>query len=274
MHDNFFLNEHDYNLLLHELRETPPEKEELKQIFMCIDNTSLNGSDTPSSIRSFCYNTLEMCQKTNMYVAAVCVYPIFVELAKRIFENTPVRVASVSGGFPSGQTSINVKKQEIRYALEQGADEIDFVINRGAFLEGNYSALCDEVAAAKELCREKILKVILETGELSSPQNIYTASLLALHSGADIIKTSTGKIETGATPKAAYVMLSAINEFYKNNKKYSGFKAAGGISSIQDALMYYRMTKKILYYKSIDSHNFRIGTSRLTAEILKNLTEP
>ena len=268
----FSFNEISYKNILSEIETANSDSLELRELFSCIDNTTLNGDDNKQSLLSFCQSTMEMCKEVGTNVAAVCVYPTFVHQAKNILKETNIRVASVAGAFPSGQTTIQIKKQEVQYALDQGADEIDFVINRGAFLDGNYNLLSDEVAAAKELCNEKTLKVIIETGELKTPENIYNASMLSLEAGADFIKTSTGKIQVGATPEAAYIMLTAINEFCKKNKKNIGFKAAGGISSIDDALIYYRMAKKIMDNKNINKQNFRIGTSRLTKQLVKILT--
>ncbi|MBP5189973.1 MAG: deoxyribose-phosphate aldolase [Bacteroidales bacterium] len=249
---------------------------ELRQLFTCIDNTTLNGSDTPSSVYEFCENTKNTMVPSPdgpLQVAAVCVYPSFVTLAKKQLNDTPIRVASVAGGFPAGQIPIYLKMQEVRYVVDNGADEVDFVINRGLFLSGETNAVFDEIAAAKENCgKNSLLKVIIECGELLTLQNIYDASFLALCAGADFVKTSTGKIPVGATPESAYAMMLALHDFREKNKKTVGFKVAGGVSNHNDAILYGLMYKKIFDVKNINNQIFRIGTSRLTAQLHKLLT--
>ena len=248
----------------------------LGDVFTCIDNTTLNGSDTQLSVEAFCRATREMrlADAQKGHVASVCVYPCFVGVAKRELDNSGIKVASVAGGFPAGQTPQRVKIEEVRYVVEEGADEVDFVINRGNFLMGDTQAVFDEVAAAKEACGNKaLLKVIIETGELQTPDNIYKASMLALEAGADFVKTSTGKISVGATPEAAYTMLTAVRNYIKISKKTVGFKAAGGISNPSDALIYYLLHKKILEEETANSQNFRIGASRLTTHLFDFLTK-
>ncbi len=245
-------------------------------IFTCIDNTTLNGSDSPKTVSEFCRNTSLLSVSGNgirQHVASVCVYPSFVGIAKKQLASTTIRVASVAGGFPAGQTSQHVKTEEIRYVVEEGADEVDFVINRGRFLDGDLQYVSDEIEAAKSVCGNSVkLKVIIETGELKTMANIYNASMLALRAGADFIKTSTGKIPLGATPEGAFAMLSALCDFMKNSKKTVGFKAAGGISTPEEALFYYLLYKKIISVQNITNQNFRIGTSRLTAQLQNILT--
>lgn len=245
-------------------------------IFTCIDNTTLNGSDSPKTVSEFCRNTSLLSVSGNgirQHVASVCVYPSFVGIAKKQLASTTIRVASVAGGFPAGQTSQHVKTEEIRYVVEEGADEVDFVINRGRFLDGDLQYVSDEIEAAKSVCGNGVkLKVIIETGELKTMANIYNASMLALRAGADFIKTSTGKIPLGATPEGAFAMLSALCDFMKNSKKTVGFKAAGGISTPEEALFYYLLYKKIISVQNITNQNFRIGTSRLTAQLQNILT--
>lgn len=244
----------------------------LCRVFTCIDNTTLNGSDSVLSVTEFCRNTLEM-RVDGLTVASVCVYPCFVGIAKRQLEGSGIKVAAVAGGFPAGQIPQRLKSDEVRYVVDEGADEVDFVINRGNFIMGATSAVFDEIAAAKEACgKDILLKVIIETGELQSPENIYSASMLALEAGADFVKTSTGKISVGATPEAAYCMLSAVGDFMKKTKKKVGFKAAGGISNPSDAILYYMMYKKILAKEGINNQDFRIGASRLTSQLHKILT--
>ena len=245
-------------------------------LFTCIDNTTLNGSDSPQSVAAFCRKTVESvvrCESGPLRVASVCVYPCFVGIAKKVLAGSGIGVASVAGGFPAGQTAQSIKIDEVRYVVVEGADEVDYVINRGNFLEGNEQAVFDEVAAAKEACGDRVrLKVIIESGELQTPENIYNASLLVLQAGADFIKTSTGKIPVGATPEAAYAMLKALAQFTKNSKKELGFKAAGGISSLSDAMLYRFMFKEIMGEENITNQKFRIGTSRLTSQLVDFLT--
>ena len=207
-----------------------------------------------------------------MRVAAVCVYPRFVSVAKRVLDNSGIMVASVAGAFPHGQLPINLKVEEVKYAIGEGADEIDMVLSRGALLAGEDNVVRDEVAMMKEACQGRTLKVILETGELPSPTLITKASLLAIEGGADFIKTSTGKIGVGATLEAAEVMLKCIADSVKINKKRVGFKAAGGISTPEEALAYAEMAKKILGEEYINNQSFRIGASRLTDRLYSILT--
>ena len=244
----------------------------LKNLFNCIDNTTLGGTDSTKSVEKFCAETVKMCNENIGHVASVCVYPKHVATAKNVLKGTPVRVASVAGGFPAGQLPPHLKIEEVRYAVEQGADEIDYVINRGDFLSGNENLVFEEVSTAKKVCGNSLLKVIIETGELESMDNIYRASMLVMQAGADFIKTSTGKIAVGATIEAANVMLSAIADFQKKYKKLIGFKAAGGISTVEQALSYMQLAEKLYGTKNINKQYFRIGTSRLTQQIFKNLT--
>lgn len=247
---------------------------ELKTIFSCIDNTTLEGCDTHQKIENLCYKSIEMQDKANGIdpVAAVCVYPVFVRHAKSILKGSGIHVASVAGAFPSGQSPIEVKLQEIKYALDEGSDEIDMVISRGSFLEGEYQKVGDEIAAVKELCGSTLLKVILETGELQSQENIYKASMIAMENGADFIKTSTGKIAVNATLEYAEVMLNSIAGFSKKTGKIIGFKAAGGISTPEQALEYFLLAKKILGDNFVNNQTFRIGASRLTNRLFSFLT--
>ncbi len=250
-------------------------KAKLSEVFTCIDNTTLNGSDSQLSVEAFSRATREMylTDGKQSHVASVCVYPRFVGVAKKELENSGIKVASVAGGFPAGQTPQRIKTEEVKYVVEEGADEVDFVINRGDFLTGNTKAVFDEVAEAKEVCgNSALLKVIIETGELQTPENVYNASRLVLDAGADFVKTSTGKIPVGATPEAAYVMLLAVRDYIKISKKTVGFKAAGGISNPSDALIYYLLHKKILGKEITNNQNFRIGASRLTSQLFKFLS--
>lgn len=259
-----------------QLLDNKTKKTVLQEIFSSIDNTTLNGCDSELSVEDFCKTTLSYIIPSldrGIHVSSICVYPRFVSLVKKKIRGSGIGVASVAGGFPAGQTPLAVKLAEIKYAVDQGSDEIDFVINRGDFLLKKYNAVANEVSEAKKVCGSDVkLKVIIETGELQTPDNIYKASMISLESGADFIKTSTGKIPVGATPEAVYYMLSAMKEFKKNTKKQVGFKAAGGISDISDAMLYYFMTKKILNLNIVSNQDFRIGTSRLTGQMFKYLT--
>lgn len=249
--------------------------EQYKTLFSCIDNTVLGGDDTADRIAKLCSSSLEMKDEAAGIdnVAAVCVYPVFVKQAKTLLKASPIKVASVAGAFPAGQSPIEVKISEVRYALEQGADEIDMVISRGSFLEGDYEKVRREVAQIKEACGENTLKVILETGELKTPENIYQASMLAMEGGADFIKTSTGKIPVGATLEAAEIMLKSIRDYRQKTQKWVGFKAAGGISTPEEALQYYKLAQNILGEENINKQKFRIGASRLTDKLFNILSK-
>lgn len=243
------------------------DNELARRVFSCIDNTTLNGTDNEAQVEAFCRHTLEMGS-----VAAVCVYPRFVAAARKILDGSGIKVASVAGAFPHGQLPIHLKVEEVKYAIGEGADEIDMVMSRGALLAGEEDLVRDEVAMMKEACQGRTLKVILETGELSNSSLVATASQLAIDGGADFIKTSTGKIAVGATLGAAEVMLNCIKENVKKGKKTVGFKAAGGISTPEEALAYAEMAKKIMGDNYINNQTFRIGASRLTDKLFAILT--
>ena len=242
-----------------------------KQVFTCIDNTTLNATDTAASVEAFCRHTKELGVE-NVHVAAVCVYPRFVGVAKHELEGSGIGVASVAGAFPHGQLPTELKVEEVKYALAQGADEVDVVINRGAILSGDYDAACAEIKAMKQACMGRTLKVILETGELPSPTLIAKAAEVAIDGGADFIKTSTGKIGTGATIEAAEVMLNVVKNKVKFNKKTVGFKAAGGIRKPEEAVEYAQLAKKILGDEYVKNQTFRIGASSLTDSLRSILT--
>lgn len=248
------------------------DRELAQRVFTCIDNTTLNATDNATSVEAFCRHTLEMCTVTGDHVAAVCVYPRFVKVARCVLSGSGIRVASVAGAFPHGQLPIELKVEEVKYAIGEGADEIDMVLSRGPLLAGEDEVVRDEVAKMKEACQGHLLKVILETGELPSPTLITQASQLAIDGGADFIKTSTGKIGVGATLEAAETMLKVINENVKKTKKTVGFKAAGGISTPEEALAYAEMAKKILGDNYVKNQTFRIGASRLTDRLFSFLT--
>ena len=245
----------------------------LRQLLHSIDNTTLEGSDTDERVIELCNKSKRFCNpdKNILPVAAVCVYPTFVSLVKQQLKGTGIHTASVAGAFPSGQSPLHVKLAEIDFAIEQGADEIDMVISRGAMLQGDYQQVYDEICAIRELCCDVHLKVILETGELLTPDLIYRASKMAIDAGADFIKTSTGKISVGATYQAAYVMLTAIAENLKETQKMVGFKAAGGVSTVEQAIGYSQLFKKIVGEKYFSNQWFRIGTSRLTEKIYNEI---
>lgn len=233
-----------------------------------IDLTTLNGSDNDQTIEDLCHRArdFEYSKANSKGVAAVCVYPTMVRKAYSILKGSGLHIASVAGAFPSGQSPLFIKLAEVRYAVEEGAEEIDMVISRGKFLEGCYEEVGGEIKAIKQACGKAHLKVILETGELKSTSNIRKASEIAIENGADFIKTSTGKIQTAATTEAALVMLETIRDYYQLTGKKVGFKPAGGISEPQDALQYYQLLLHVLGSDWDTPDLFRIGASRLAAK--------
>jgi deoxyribose-phosphate aldolase len=245
----------------------------LTTILGCIDLTSLEGSDTKEKIISICRKarTISEAGKGLPNVAAVCFYPPFVRIAKKELEGTDIKVASVAGAFPGGQSPIHVKIQEVKFAIDEGADEIDMVISRGKFLEGENIVVFDEIAAIKEACGNAHLKVILETGELQSVQNIRKASELAIGAGADFIKTSTGKITPAATHEAFMVMADTVKEYFDKTGKIIGLKPAGGISTPEQAIIYFQLMLAIAGSNWANKNFFRIGASRLTDELISIL---
>lgn len=204
-------------------------------------------------------------------VAAICVYPNFAPVVRTVLDVTEVKIACVSGGFPSSQTFPEVKVAETALAVEGGADEIDVVMNLGNFLDGDWEEVCDELSELKQSCRDAHLKVILETGALGTAENVRAASVLAMYSGADFIKTSTGKGYPGASLEAAYVMCSCIKEYYEKTGRKVGFKAAGGVSTTEEALGYYCIVKAVLGDEWLNPEGFRIGASRLANNILSDI---
>jgi len=243
------------------------------QILGMIDLTTLEGSDNNEKITMLCEmaQSFHLAGKNIPDVAAVCVYPPFVALAKSQLTGTDIKVASVAGAFPSGQSPIKVKLAEISYTIEQGADEIDMVISRGKFLEGDYQTVYDEIAAIREICKDVHLKVILETSELETLKNIRRASVIAISAGADFIKTSTGKVQPAATTEGFLVMLDAIKEHYQNTNKKIGIKPAGGISDPDQAIQYYLLVKDVLGKEWLNPELFRFGASRLASKILDRI---
>ncbi|MDU1892695.1 MAG: deoxyribose-phosphate aldolase [Dysgonomonas sp.] len=246
-------------------------KEVYKRIYSCLDLTLLNTTDTREDIWKFTekVNDTDGISDTPN-VAAICVYPNFVETVKEAL-TADVKIASVAGGFPTAQTFTEVKIAETALAVASGADEIDIVLNLGLFLDENYEELAEEIDEIKHACRDAQLKVILETGALKSAKNIMKASIIALYSGADFLKTSTGKVYEGATLEAAYVMCTAIKEYETKSGRKVGFKAAGGISTTEEAVRYYTIVKEVLGDDYLNSEFFRIGASRLADDLLKNI---
>lgn len=244
-----------------------------KFLFNCIDLTTLNTTDSDESVMKFTQNVnrFEESYPDLKNVAAICVYPCFAEIVKDTLEVEDVNIACVSAGFPSSQTFIEVKVAETAMAILDGADEIDIVISVGKFLSGDYETMCDEIAEIKATCKEKHLKVILETGALQSAENIKKASILSMYAGADFIKTSTGKQQPAATPEAAYVMCQAIKEYYEQTGIKVGFKPAGGINCVNDALIYYTIVKEVLGDEWLTNKLFRLGTSRLANLLLSEI---
>ena len=248
-------------------------KEVKKLLFNCLDLTTLKTEDSEESVLKFTerVNDFENEYPDLKNVAAICVYPCFAKIVSQSLEVEEVNIACVSGGFPSSQTFTEVKVAETALALADGATEIDIVIPVGKFLSGDYESMCDEIEEIKSICGDRHLKVILETGALKSVDNIWKAAILAMYSGADFIKTSTGKQEPAATPEAAYVMCQAIKAYYEKTGRKVGFKPAGGINSVNDALIYYTIVKEVLGEEWLNNTLFRIGTSRLANLLLSEI---
>ena len=245
-----------------------------KQLFHCIDLTTLKCTDSEESVMKFTEKVNEFVDKYPELdnVAAICVYPNMAEIVSDTLEADNVKISCVSGGFPSSQTFMEVKVAETAMAIHTGAEEIDIVMPVGKFLCEDYEGMCDEIGELKDICGEKPLKVILETGALRSASNIKKAALLAMYSGADFIKTSTGKEAISATPEAALVMCEAIKEYYQETGRKVGFKAAGGIDTVKKALAYYTIVKEALGEEWLNNGLFRIGASRLANQLLSEIT--
>lgn len=244
-----------------------------KFLFNCIDLTTLKTEDSEESVLKFTerVNDFEDKYPDLKNVAAICVYPCFAKIVSQSLEVEDVNIACVSAGFPSSQTFTEVKVAETALALADGATEIDIVISVGKFLSGDYEGMCDEIEEIKTICGERHLKTILETGALKTAENIMKASILSMYSGADFIKTSTGKQEPAATPEAAYVMCRAIKAYYEQTGRKVGFKPAGGINCVNDALVYYTIVKEVLGEEWLNNHLFRLGTSRLANLLLSEI---
>lgn len=247
----------------------------LKLALSMIDQTTLEGKDSEGKV-------IQMCQKARTpyapmpdlpSVAAVCVYPNMVSIAKKTLRGSNINVASVATAFPSGMAQLSDKLNDTKYAVDQGADEIDMVISRGEFLKGNYSFIYDEIAAIKEACGDAHLKVILETGELETYENVRKASDIAMYAGADFIKTSTGKISPAATQPVTLVMLEAIRDFYRETGIKIGMKPAGGIRKAKEALQYLVLVKETLGSEWLTPNLFRFGASSLTNDLLMQIVK-
>ena len=245
----------------------------LKLVLNMIDLTTLEGKDTVGKVKQMCYKAAHLMDTYPGLptVAAVCVYPSMVAIAKKMVEGTGINVASVATSFPSGQSALKVKLADTRHAVSEGADEVDMVISRGKFLEGEYNFVFDEIAQVKAACGEARLKVILETGELVTFDKVRRASDIAMYAGADFIKTSTGKIAPAATLPVTLVMLEAIRDFYYKTGKMIGMKPAGGISKSKLALHYLVMVNEILGEEWMNNHWFRFGASSLANDVLMQL---
>ncbi len=245
----------------------------MKLALSMIDLTTLEGADTPQKVRQLCYKAMHPHDQLPDLptVAAVCVYPSLVKVAKKALGDSGVKVASVSTAFPSGQAPRNVKIADTKFAVSEGADEIDMVISRGKFHSGEHAFVFDEIAAIKEACREARLKVILETGELGTYDKVRLASDIAIAAGADFIKTSTGKISPAATMEVTLVMLHAIRDHYLRTGRMIAMKPAGGIRTSKQALHYLMMVQEELGPEWLDKHWFRFGASSLANDILMQL---
>ncbi len=242
-----------------------------KLIYSCIDLTTLNTTDTRETIWNFTEKVNDMDGSSDVpNVAAICVFPNFVETVKEAL-TADVKIAAVAAGFPSSQTFLEVKVAEAALAVANGANEIDIVLNLGFFFEENYEELCEEIDEIKHACRDAHLKVILETGALKTASNIMKASVLSLYSGADFLKTSTGKVYEGASLEAAYVMCTAIKEYEAKTGRKVGFKASGGIVTTEDAVKYYTVVKEVLGEEYMTNEFFRIGASRLANNLLESM---
>jgi deoxyribose-phosphate aldolase len=247
--------------------------EALRMVLSMIDLTTLEGQDTPGKVRQLCQKAMHLHDALSglPHVAAVCVYPTMVGVARKALGNRGIKVASVATAFPSGMAPRQIKLEETRIAVDEGADEIDMVISRGAFLQGEYGFVFDEIAAIKEACGKAHLKVILETGELGTLDRIRRASVLAMHAGADFIKTSTGKIQPAATLPVTLVMLQAIRDYYFQTGRMVGMKPAGGISTAKLAVHYLVMLRETLGNAWMTPEWYRFGASSLANDVLMQL---
>jgi deoxyribose-phosphate aldolase len=247
----------------------------LKLALSMCDLTTLEGADSPGKVRQMCYKAAHLHDTMPELptVAAVCVYPTLVRVAKESLKGTKIKVAAVATGFPAGQYPLNLRLDDTKYAVGEGADEIDMVISRGKFLAGEYAEVFDEIVQTKEACGAAHLKVILETGELSTLDNVRKASDLAMHAGADFIKTSTGKVQPAATLPVTLVMLEAIRDYYYATGKKIGMKPAGGIATAKLAINYLVVLAETLGQDWMNPDMFRFGASKLANDILMQLVK-
>ena len=250
-------------------------KEVYTKIFNCIDLTTLNTTDSQTSVSNFVQKVNDFDNEFPQFpnVAAICVFSNFAGVVRSSLEVTGVKIAVVAGGFPSGQTFTEIKVADSALSVSEGADEVDVVMNLGLLLDGSYEELCDELIEIKHSIKDAHMKVIIESGALKEPEQIRNASILAMYSDADFIKTSTGKVYEGASPEAAYVMCRCIEEYYRNTGKKVGFKAAGGVRSAEEALLYYAIIKEVLGEEWLNNSLFRIGASSLANNILAKMLE-
>lgn len=247
---------------------------EVKKFLMgSVELTTLKTTDSEDSVLAFTerVNQFDEQYPELPHVATICVYPCFAKTVSEALEVDGVEIACVSGSFPSSQALIEVKVAETALALKDGATEIDIVMPVGKFLSGNYEEVADDISELKQVCGDRKMKVILETGCLKTASNIKKASILAMYAGADYIKTSTGKLEPAATPEAAYVMCQAIKEYYEKTGIQIGFKPAGGLNSVMDAITMYTIVKEVLGEQWLTNQWFRMGTSRLANQLLSEV---
>lgn len=258
------------------IAEKVPENDNLdvkKFLMGSIELTTLKTTDSEESVLAFTekVNQFDEAYPALPHVATICVYPNFAKIVSQTLEVDGVEIACVSGCFPSSQSFIEVKVAETMLAVKDGATEIDIVMPVGKFLSGDYEGVCDDITELKEACGERPMKVILETGCLKTASNIKKASILSMYAGADYIKTSTGKLNPSATPEAAYVMCQAIKEYYDETGIQIGFKPAGGLNTVMDAVIYYTIVKEVLGEKWLTNRWFRLGTSRLANLLLSEI---
>lgn len=277
MNEEFQINRNELDLDLEQILTKAKTEyntvENKKTIFNCIDLTTLNATDTTTKVSQFVQKVNDFPSTYPDYgnVAAICVYPNMVETVSKTLTLPEVNIASVAGGFPSSMTFAKIKASEASMAVDKGADEIDIVLSLSSFLDGDFQSAHNDIATVKKAIADVPLKVILETGALSSPENIWKASMLSINAGADFIKTSTGKTSPAATPLAAYVMCLAIACHYERTGEKVGFKAAGGIVTPEDAIAYFAIVSEILGSDWLNPSLFRIGASRLANNLLSNI---
>ena len=274
---NCELNDDDVKAAVKKIiAEKVPENDtpEVKKFLMgSVELTTLKTTDSDESVMAFTerVNLFDETYPDLPHVATICVYPCFAKTVSETLEVEGVEIACVSGSFPSSQALIEVKVAETALAVKDGATEIDIVMSVGKFLSGDYETVCDEISELKQVCGDKKMKVILETGCLKTASNIKKASILSMYAGADYIKTSTGKLEPAATPEAAYVMCQAIKEYYDETGIQIGFKPAGGLNTVMDAVIMYTIVKEVLGEKWLTNQWFRMGTSRLANLLLSEV---